>query len=214
VFYKIFAGAYVKRIVVNVSILIFYTQRATIFMKHQLIPFGKPLTCIAISLLLTLSACQNGVDTPSLSCPEMKMTAAIDGRSRPMSLSNSILFRKAEDDEGGEKFFSMEAISDTFKIVLNLTDRAPDATSLKNDSLRLDTFFYSRTGPIKGGLVAASIIDHTGNYNTAVTDTSYIIIKKVNTRNQTISGSFFFMADNLGISGEGAFENACYVSLQ
>ena len=182
-------------------------------MKHQLIPFGKTQAWLVISFFLSFSACQNDVDSPSLSCPEMKMTSTIEGRSRQMSLSSSIIFRSSTDS-GGQKFLNMETISDTFKIVLNLTDGGYDELALKNDSLRLDTFFYSRTGSVKHGLVAAAIIDNTGNYNPAITDTSYIVIKKVNTRGQTISGRFFFMADNRSISGEGAFENACYLSLQ
>lgn len=183
-------------------------------MKHQLIPFGKALPFVAVvSFFLSLAACQNDIDGPSLSCPEMKMTVNIGDRSSAMSLSSSIIFR-TQTDSGGQKFLNMETVSDTFKVILNLTDGGYNDIALKDDSLRLDTFFFSRTGVEKNGLVAAAIMNNSGNYDFQTTDTSWIIIRKMNTRTQTISGSFFFMTDNQNISGAGSFENACYVSLQ
>jgi hypothetical protein len=183
-------------------------------MKHQLIPSGNklPLTAMA-GFFLFLAACQNDVDGPSLSCPQMKMTATIAGRSSLMSLTNGVLFR-TETDSGGIKMLNLETVSDTFKVVLNLTDGGYDSNALKNDSIHLDTFPFSRLGPQKKGKVVAAFLGNGGNYNFLVTDTSHIIIRKINTKTQTISGSFFFMAENRTITGGGSFENACYVSLQ
>jgi hypothetical protein len=183
-------------------------------MKHHFIPNRKtlPLTAVA-SFFLFFAACQNDVDGPSLSCPAMKMTATIAGHQSAMTLTNSIIFRSATDS-GGLKMLNMETVSDSFKVVFNLTDGMYDENALKNDSIHLDTFRFSRLGPQKKGLVAAGFLNNGGTFNLLTTDTSHIIISKINTRTQTISGSFFFMADNRTITGGGSFENACYVSLQ
>ncbi|MGO4294654.1 hypothetical protein [Chitinophaga sp. RAB17] len=183
-------------------------------MKHQLIPRRKTLLLAAMAtFFLLFPACQNDTDGPSFSCPEMKMTATIAGRSSAMTLTNSIIFRSITDS-GSHKLLNMETISDTFKIVFNLTDGMFDENAIKNDSLHLDTFRFSRLGPQKKGLVAAAFLNNNGNFDFLTTDTSNIIIRKINTRAQTISGSFFFMANDRTITGGGSFENACYVSLQ
>ena len=183
-------------------------------MKHQLIPSRKTLPFVTmVSFFLFLMACQNSEDGPSLSCPNMKMTTTIAGQMRFMSLTNSIVFRK-NTDSGGIKLLNMEATSDTFKVVFNLTDGMYGENALKNDSIHLDTFCFSRLGPQKKGLVAAAYLNSSGAFDFLTTDTSHIIISKINTRTQTISGSYFFMADNRTVTGGGSFENACYVSLQ
>jgi len=183
-------------------------------MKHQLIPSRKTLSLTAMVCFFLFSvACQNSDDGPSLSCPNMKMTATIAGQIRFMTLTNSIIFRK-NTDTGGIKLLNIEAASDSFKVVFNLTDGMYNENALKNDSIHLDTFRFSRFGPQKKGLVAAAFLNGSGAFDFLVTDTSHIIISKINTRTQTISGSYFFMADNRTITGGGSFENACYVSLQ
>lgn len=185
-------------------------------MKHQLIPSRKrlPVTTL-VCLLLFLAACQNSVDEPSLSCPDMKMSATIDGHKRSMSLTTGIIFR-AKTDSGDIKYLSMETISDTFKVILNLTDGMYSENDALNDSLRLDTFPFSLTSPPtdKKGLVVAAFSNNGGGYNYLNTDTSNIIIRRINTKTKKVTGSFFFMANNRTITGGGYFENACFVSLQ
>ncbi|HEY9259894.1 hypothetical protein [Chitinophaga sp.] len=182
-------------------------------MKHQLIPSRKTLPLATmVCFFLFFTACQNDGDGPSLSCPEMKMSAIIGGRERAMTLTNSIIFR-SKTDSGGHKLLNMESISDTFKVVFNLTDGMYNENALKNDSIHLDTFRFSRLGP-QNGLVAVGFMNNSGSFDLLTTDTSNIIIRKINTQTQTISGSFFFIADNQTVTGGGSFENACYVSLQ
>ena len=183
-------------------------------MKHAIIPTKIALLLLAAYLLPFLTACQNTVDEPSLSCPEMNMTAAIQGRERTMNLSSSIIFRQ-QTDSGGLKFLSMETVSDTFKVVFNLTDGLFDEIALKNDSLHLDTYSFSAGDSPKKGLVVAAIMEPgTGDYQFLTTDTSSITIRKINTKTKVLSGRFFFMANSRTITGEGTFKNACYVSLQ
>jgi hypothetical protein len=109
----------------------------------------------------------------------------------------------------------MEAVSDTFKVVFNLTDGLFDEMALKNDSLHLDTYsFPSGNFPEKGLVVAAVMAPGAGDYQFLTTDTSSITIRKINTKTKVLSGRFFFMANNRTVTGEGTFKNACYVSLQ
>lgn len=194
---------------------VFFTPCATVFMKYLIIPTKSALLLsAALYLCLFLTACQNTVDEPSLSCPEMNMTAAIQGQRSAMNLSSSIIFRQ-QTDSGGLKFLSMETISDTFKVVLNLTDGLFDEIAIKNDSLFLGTYnFPATTSPRKGVVVAAIMQQDGGDYNFLTTDTSSITIYKINTRTRVLSGKFFFMANNRTVTGEGSFKNACYVSLQ
>lgn len=131
-----------------------------------------------------------------------------------MNLSSSLIFRQ-QTDSGGLKFLSMETVSDTFKVVLNLTDGLFDEIALKNDSLFLGTYSFPATSsPRKGVVVAAIMQQGSGDYNFLTTDTSSITIYKINTRTRVLSGKFFFMANNRTVTGEGSFKNTCYVSLQ
>lgn len=162
-------------------------------------------------MLLCMTACQHDIETPVLSCPEMKMAGTVQNTSRPMSLSTSTLFRQ-QMDTGAVKFLSIEAVSDSFKIVLNLMDGPyPDAT-INNDSLKLKTYVYSKSRRLQGGLVVAatrSVVD----YNYLQTDTSSITLTFINTKLKKVSGTYYFEAAGHTISGSGTFQNACYVTL-
>ncbi|MFY0253150.1 hypothetical protein ACDQ55_04265 [Chitinophaga sp. 30R24] len=185
-------------------------------MKHYYILSGKLLPrIIAVSCLFSiLLSCQNTVDTPTMGCSDMDMTTTIQNKARTMNLTSSILFRQ-HSRNGGAKYLSIEAVSDTFKVILNLEDsRFEDDADLSNDSIHLDTFLFSRTGPQKGGLVVGAWKNSFGDYDYLTTDTSSITIKKINTKKKTISGSFYFLANDRKVLGEGSFENACYLSLQ
>lgn len=171
------------------------------------------LTAVLYAFIFGFAACQHPIDNPSFSCPDMDMTASINGQTRKMMQTNSILFRQ-ETDSGGLKYWSMESISDSFKIVLNVTDGMFSQDAIKNDTIRLDTFTFRRgsTNPIHKGLVMAGIYNANGSYDFLNTDSSAIIIRWINTKRQLISGSFFFTGDNQRITGSGTFNSACYIT--
>lgn len=171
------------------------------------------LTAALYALILGFAACQHPIDDPSFSCPGMDMTASVNGQIRKMMQTNSILFRQ-ETDSGGIKYWSMESISDSFKIVLNVTDGMFDQNAIKNDTIHLDTFIFRQgsTNPIHKGLVMAGIHNANGIYDFFNTDSSAIIIRWINTKRQLISGSFFFTGNNKRITGSGTFNSACYVT--
>ncbi|RBL93618.1 hypothetical protein DF182_14015 [Chitinophaga flava] len=128
-----------------------------------------------------------------------------------MNLSTSTIFRQ-QLDGGGTKMLSMEAVSDSFKLVLNLMDGPyPDAT-IGNDSLKLKTYVYSKTARLQSGLVVAAI-SNMGVYNYLNTDTSSITLDFINTKLKKVSGHFYFEADGHKVTGSGEFRNACYVTL-
>ncbi|MBO9731940.1 MAG: hypothetical protein J7623_25080 [Chitinophaga sp.] len=182
-------------------------------MKHQFTPAKNTwlLTAFA-SIFLSLAACQNVIDDPPLSCPALKMTATIGTKVNIMHFSSGIIFR-SRTDSGGLKLLNIETASDSVKIVFNLTDGMYDESAMKNDSLHRDTFYFPHRGAPGKGLVVVSVANNNGNFDLLTTDTSQIIIDKVNTRAKTISGSFSFMANSGTVTGRGTFENACYVSL-
>lgn len=181
-------------------------------MKHSLVPAIKTLPLMAF-LGILLTACQHGEDLPSLSCPEMQMVTNIGNTTSTMSFSRSLLFRE-RTDTGGLKFLSVETVSDSCRVVFNLTDGMYDETGLRNDSLHLKTYTYTRQGAQSGGLVAVAVKNSNGEFTFLTTDSSSVTIRKMNLRSQTISGSFYFVDNEKKIDGAGTFENACYVSLQ
>jgi hypothetical protein len=183
-------------------------------MKHYLVPTNNALPLMALlCFLLILAACQHDVDPPSLSCPEMQMVTTIGTSSNPMTFSRSLLFRE-RTDTGGLKFLSVETVSDSCRVVFNLTDGMYDEAGLKNDSLHLKTYTYTRQGMQTGGLVAVAVKNNNGEFTYLTTDSSSVTVRKMNLRTQTISGSFYFTDNEKKIKGAGTFENACYVSLQ
>lgn len=180
-------------------------------MKNQRIAFKKRLLPAVVVMAIGLYACQSDFETPIMSCPEMSMVASVQGSIRSMNLSTSTLFRQ-QMDSGGVKFLSMEAVSDSFKLVINLVDGTYPDNILVNDSIRLKTYQYSKAAGIQGGLVVAAI-NNLGDYNYLTTDTSSITITRLNTKLKTVSGKFYFEASNHKVSGSGTFQNTCYVSL-
>ncbi|WP_142684660.1 hypothetical protein [Chitinophaga polysaccharea] len=181
-------------------------------MKHYLVPAVNTLPLMAL-LCILLTSCQHGEDLPSLSCPEMQMVTTIGNTTSTMSFSRSLLFRE-RTDTGGLKFLSVETVSDSCKVVFNLTDGMYDEPGLRNDSLHLKTYTYTRQGAQSGGLVAVAVKNNNGEFTFLTTDSSSVTIRKMNLRSQTISGSFYFVDNEKKIDGSGTFENACYVSLQ
>lgn len=183
-------------------------------MKHYPLQTNHALPVMALLYTLFLfPACQQDVDSPSITCPGMQMTATIENRTIEMNYSKSLLFRQ-QTDTGGLKFLSVETVSDSIKIVLNLTDGMYEDGALLNDSLHLKTYTFSRRSYQSGGLVAVAIRDGSGQFNFLTTDTSSVTIRRVNTKSQTISGSFYFADNDNKINGTGIFNNACYLSLQ
>ncbi|PSL49167.1 hypothetical protein CLV51_101497 [Chitinophaga niastensis] len=169
------------------------------------------LAVLMLALLQLFSACQNEVDTPTLSCPGLSMKASIQNTTNSLNLVSNVVFRQ-QTDTGGVKFMSLEAISDTMKVLLNVMDGVYDENALKNDSLYLKTYIFSTAADRQGGLVVVSVNDGI-DYKPYTTDTSSITITRINTIKKTISGNFYFAANNRTISGKGTFQNACYVSL-
>ncbi|MBC9933597.1 hypothetical protein [Chitinophaga qingshengii] len=128
-----------------------------------------------------------------------------------MNLSTSTLFRQ-QMDTGAVKFLSIEAVSDSFKIVLNLMDGPYPDAAIKNDSLKLKTYVYSKSRHLQGGLVVGAIKTLV-DYDYLQTDTSSITLTFINTKLKKVSGSYYFEANGRTISGSGIFRNACYVTL-
>lgn len=178
--------------------------------RHS-VALRKTAIPVFMAFVLCLAACQQDIETPVLSCPEITITGTVQNTTRPMNLSTSTLFRQ-QLDSGGTKVLSMEALSDSFKLVINLVDGPyPDAT-IGNDSLKLKTYLYSKTTRQQNGLVVVAIYN-SGSYTYLNTDTSSITLDFINTKLKKVSGHFYFEASGHKVTGSGVFRNACYVTL-
>ncbi|NLR65086.1 hypothetical protein HGH92_12285 [Chitinophaga varians] len=180
-------------------------------MKYHSEHRSKTVVPVLTAILLCMAACQHSIDTPILSCPEMTMTGTVQNTTRTLNLSTSTLFRQ-QLDSGGVKFLSMEAVSDSFKFVLNLMDGPYSDPAISNDSLKLKTYVYSKSRRLQGGLVVAAM-NNVGDYTYLNTDTSAITLTFINTKLKKVSGTYYFEAEGRKITGSGTFQNACYVTL-
>ncbi|RFS23284.1 hypothetical protein DVR12_09700 [Chitinophaga silvatica] len=166
---------------------------------------------IILILLIPLMSCQNLIDTPSLSCPSMKMMVNIGETTRVMNFVSNVIFNQ-HTDSGGIKFMSTEATCDSFKVLLNLRDTLYTDLELTNDSLHLRTYEFMK-GVKNDGLVIIAIATPQG-YKFLETDTSSITIRRINTKNQTVTGFFYLETGNKAKVATGTFENTCYVRLE
>ncbi|HVI47692.1 MAG TPA: hypothetical protein VM802_22665 [Chitinophaga sp.] len=176
--------------------------------KKKLLPI-----IIAASASLPFTACQQKIDTPELSCPELSMTATLQDKTNSLKLVTNTIFSQ-ENDSAVTKYLSLEALSDTMKVIINVIDPGYPYNAKTNDSLRLATYRFSRTANLQGGLVVAGMRNKDGSISYFTTDSSSVTINRVNTVRKTVSGTFTFVADKGAIAGKGTFQNACYVTLQ
>ncbi|CAL1520969.1 hypothetical protein [Chitinophaga sp. MM2321] len=179
-------------------------NRSTAPKKTRLLP------ALAFIVLLCY-ACQGNIDTPELSCPEMSMTATLGNNTHALNLIANTIFRQ-KTDTGGHKYLSLEAVSDSLKVIINVTDGIYTGAQLADDTFHLKDYYYSKAANLQGGLVVAAE-KNSLDYTYFTTDTSCVIITKINTANKTVSGRFYFAANSRTITGSGIFEHACYVSL-
>lgn len=179
-------------------------------MKHLLV-YLQP-TMLFLAGAIGFTACQNVIDEPTLSCPEMVFTYTTEGKTTPLNLSSSLLFR-AETDSGGQKYVSIEAISDSMKVILNLFDGMYVDSLLANDSIKLKTYTFSRKTKEQGGLVMVGTRLPGYDYHFPDTDSSSITITRINTKRKTITGYYYYTAGGNTVKGQGTFQNTCYTSL-
>lgn len=136
-----------------------------------------------------------------------------DSTSTALNVNNNTLFRTLTDT-GNYKLLALEALVDSVKIIFNLMDGPHNGDALWSDSLPLKTYRYSKhTGLAAQGLILAGI--RAGNgiqyYDT---DTSSVTLTKWDVNAKTISGVYYFEANNRTVKGHGTFNNVCFISLK
>ncbi|WP_143308413.1 hypothetical protein [Chitinophaga vietnamensis] len=178
-------------------------------MKKLNLLFGKLALLCAVSSGMLVS-CQTSVDTPIINCPGMSIMGRIGDTSSRLNLSGATLFRQ-ENDSAFSKYLSIEALSDSMKVIINIIDGPYTDGKIADDSIHTQTYYFSRSRKIQGGLVVAGVRS-LGDYNYLTTDSSQVTITRINTKHQTVSGNYTFYA-NGNITGSGVFDNVCYVSL-
>jgi hypothetical protein len=161
-------------------------------------------------IIIAFASCQQSDDNPPLSCPNMKMIVNTQNSSSLLQLRSNVIFRQ-HTDSGGFKYMSTEAVSDSLKVIFNLRDGMFEDPKMVDDSLHLKTYTYVK-GIENNGLVVVAL-KNNGGYDYLQTDSSSITLTRMNLKKQTVSGEFYFKAQNGAVTGNGTFENACYTPL-
>ncbi|GAA0532223.1 hypothetical protein [Chitinophaga japonensis] len=160
-------------------------------------------------------ACESDYNAPSFSCSGYTFDLSLqDSTSSTLALSNNTYFR-TPTDTGGYKYITLEAVVDSFKIIFNLKDGPYyDDATLWNDNFPVKTYRYRRyTDSAASGLVVAGI--RAGDsFQYLDTDTSSITLTEWNAAAQTMTGHYYFEADNRSYKGQGTFSNVCFISLK
>ena len=159
-------------------------------------------------------ACESDQTAPSFRCTGYTMHLTFqDSTGIHLNVNNNTLFRTTTDT-GNYKLLAMEALVDSIKLIFNVMDGPYHSNALWDDSLPIKTYHYSKDyGHISGGLVLAGSRVGTG-VKYYETDTSWVTLSKWDVKSQTMSGSYYFEANNHAIKGAGTFTNVCFISLK
>jgi len=173
------------------------------------------LSLLTVAVLWgTWCACESGNNSPSYSCSGYTMHLSFqDSSGINLDVSNNTLFRTTADT-GSYKHLATEALVDSFKLIINLLDGPYHNNTVWDDSLPKKAYNYSKTKPgMNQGLVLAGIREGSG-IKYFETDTSCVVLTQWDTRKLTMSGSYYFEANNHTVKGAGTFTNVCFVSLK
>lgn len=163
---------------------------------------------------MLLSACTN--DTlPSPNCDNAKVEVRPAGGQEtiPLRLFSSTLLRTG-NSTGSIKLLSLEAYSDSVKIVMNIADGVyRNAAQLQSDSLGLKTYSYARkAGSDTTGRVLFGIKNGQA-FNIYITDSSAVTLTEVDRNAHTVSGRYYLQTISPALKIEGSFSKACFLSL-
>ncbi|HEY0610380.1 MAG TPA: hypothetical protein VGD35_12005 [Chitinophaga sp.] len=173
------------------------------------------LSLLTVAVLWgTWCACESNNNTPSYSCSGYTMHLSFqDSSGINLNVTNNTLFRTTTDT-GSYKHLATEALVDSFKLIINLLDGPYHGDALWDDSLPIKVYNYSKTIPgVNYGLILAGTRDGAG-VKYFETDTSCVVLTKWDPRKQTMTGSYYFEANNHTVKGAGTFTNVCFVSLK
>lgn len=163
-------------------------------------------------LMLAANSCKRSGDTPPYNCTSAAMQLQVNGKNTNLRVINNTLFR-SRTDTGKFKLMSLEALSDSVRLVLNIKDGPYEDASLGSDALLLKTYSFSKGTSNNGGFMVFGVKSGSG-YRFADTDTSAITINKISLEEHIISGTYYFEADNRTTVGRGTFTNVCFSSLK
>ncbi|WP_298739404.1 hypothetical protein [uncultured Chitinophaga sp.] len=159
-------------------------------------------------------ACESGSNSPSYSCSGYTMHLAFqDSSGIDLDISNNTLFRTTADT-GNYKHLATEALIDSFKLIINLLDGPYHNDAIWDDSLPEKVYYYSKTNRgVNQGLVLAGIREGT-TIKYFETDTSCVLLTKWDPQKLTMTGTYYFEANNHTVKGTGTFTDVCFVSLK
>ncbi|ASZ10487.1 hypothetical protein CK934_05605 [Chitinophaga sp. MD30] len=162
--------------------------------------------------MLAVTSCKRSGDSAPYNCTSAAMQLQIAGKTVTMRVVNNTLFR-SRTDTGKFKLMSLEALSDSVRLVLNIKDGPYEESSLGSDAMQLKTYSFAKGTSNTGGFMVLGVKSGSG-YRFADTDTSAITITKISPEDHIISGTYYFEADNRTTIGKGTFTNVCFSSLK
>jgi hypothetical protein len=167
-----------------------------------------------ITVAVLWGACESDYVAPPYGCSDYTMLLSMqDSSTRSLTVSNNTYFL-TNLDTAGYKFLSLEAQEDSFKIIINLKDGPYyDNAALLYDSLAVTTYHYGKHSKVSGGLVMVGVKAGNG-IQYYETDSSEITLTRWNVQSQTMSGSYYFEANNRTVNGRGTFTNVCFLPLK
>lgn len=172
--------------------------------KHLL----KKLAAIGCIIIL-LSACKEYNPAELVNCEKAAFDVRMNGQYANLKILSATLLRTA-DQAQQYKLLSMEAYTDSMRVVMNVTDGPYSSARLNADSLQLKTYTYSRRpGAETSGKVLLSVRNLA-----QVTDSAAVTFTEVDIASRTVTGTYYIQTVNPERKINGAFTKVCFNSIQ
>lgn len=173
----------------------------------------RPLPALIAGIFLFYFTSCASDDSVAENCAESQWSATVGNRSQQLSLISSTMIRITKA-EGSYKLLSLEARTDSFKVIANITTgRYLNYTDLQNDSIPVGIYTYSsRTKDTSGRILIG--MGSGDAYHFAVTDSAMINITSVDPVKRTITGSYYVSVASPKMTASGFFRKLCFQSLK
>ncbi|WP_346317164.1 hypothetical protein [Chitinophaga sp. YIM B06452] len=172
-------------------------------------PLLRLFTATGCAALL-FTACSSYDPNELLNCENAAFYLSGNGQSNSLKMLSANMLRNQD-----LKLLAMEAYyKDSVRVLLNLADAGYTTAGLKNDSLHLGDYIFSRrqatasSGKVVLGFKAEK------EYQFLTTDSSSITITEIDAATRTVSGSYYVETVNPDATMQGSFSRVCFRSIQ
>lgn len=172
--------------------------------KHLL----KNLTAFSCAVLL-FSACKEYNPAELVNCEKAALDVRMNGQYANMKILSATLLR-TESQLQKYKLLSLEAYTDTMRVVMNVTDGPYSSARLASDSLQLKTYIYNR---MPGRETAGKVVLAVKN-QFLTTDSAAVTITEADVVSRTVTGTYYIRTTAPERIVSGAFTKVCFNSIQ